>query len=278
MLRKQFTLIEIMVSMMIMGFVMIIISKILITTLKNQHYVREQFTPTKSANQIMSLLLKEIKYAHKFYIIDQPISAAEVKTHTLRKNGQDTRSLTMHLFKGEMAELSGLVGSRLELYTATPLFDPRKNGFPEVSKVIYYLERYDSDGSEVSDRLNLMRSSCEAKMNYSERAVPQVALASSEIIGFSVYKGIRLLKIEYYNGLEWLPNWESSSENDVPRAARVDLVVNASKILSDSLPVIDYESYDKAIGLAKGDVRLQGMVWLVNSQLIKNKDEFVEKK
>lgn len=257
---SKFTLIELLVSLLIMGMVMVAIWQVMIGILNSRKFIEEDYQPTKAGNATLSLLLQEIKYAHKFYIMDLPISEEEEKKFNANKRNTEKSAEYLMLFNGELNQVGDISPSRLEFYSASPLYDPRKGAIPAVSKILYQLETYDHNGEDVKDRYNLIRATVEASPRFSEHGEPQIVLSSADMTGFSVYKGIRLFKIQYYNGLEWLDVWTSSSEKDVPIAVRIDLVVNSSKIGSDPLPSIAYKGYESDLDLSQGDVRLKGMV------------------
>lgn len=264
--RSRFTLIELLITLMIMGMVMIAIWQVMIGILNSRKFIEEDYQPTKAGAAALNLLLQEIKYAHKFYIMDLPISEEEEKKFNANKRSSEKSAEYLMLFNGDISQVGDISPSRVEMYTASPLYDPRKGSIPPVSKVIYALESYQHEGEEVKDRFNLVRSTVEASPRFSEHGEPQIVLASSDMTGFSVYKGIRLLKIQYYNGLEWVDVWTSSSENDVPIAVRIDLVVNASKLESDPLPTIAYKGYESELELYRGDIRLKGMVKVLSNK------------
>lgn len=265
---NHFTLIELLVSILIMGMVMVAIWQVMIGVLESRRYIQDDYQPTKAGSATLNLLLQEIKYAHKFYIMDLPISEEEEKKFNANKRNTEKSAEYLMLFNGEMTQVGDLSPTKLEMYSSTPMYDPRKGGIPNVSKIIYSLESYHHEGIEVTDRFNLIRATVEASPRYSEHGEPQVVLSSSDMTGFSVYKGIRLFKIQYYNGLEWLDVWTTSSEKDVPISVRVDLVINSSKILGEPLPALNYKGYDAELELEKGDVRLKGMVKVLSSNLV----------
>ena len=265
--RSRFTLIELLVSIVIMGMVMVAIWQVTVGILNSRKFIEEDYQPSKAGSISMNLLLQEIKYAHKFYMLDLPISEEEEKKASANKRSTEKDAEFLILFNGETLDLGGTTSSKIEFYTSTPLYDPRKGSTPQVSKVAYYLESYEQEGEEVADRYNLMRATVEASPRYSEHGEPQVVLSSSEMTGFSVYKGIRLFKVQYYNGLEWLDVWTSSSEKDVPSAVRIDLVVNNTKLGGEPLHALNYKGYDFEMELSKGDVRIKGMVKLISSNV-----------
>ena len=265
--RSKFTLIELLVSLVIMGMVMVAIWQVLIGVLNSRKFIEEDYQPTKAGSVSLNLMLQEIKYAHKFYIMDLPISEEEEKKFNANKRNNEKNAEYLMLLTGDLAQTGDISPSKLELYTASPLFDPRKGDIPHVSKVSYYLESYEEEGEVITDRFNLIRTAVEASPHYSEHGEPQIVLASADQVGFSVYKGIRLLKFQYYNGLEWLDVWSTTSENDVPLAVRIDLVINSSKIGNEPLPPLSYKGYEFELNLSKGDVRLKGMVTILSSGL-----------
>lgn len=263
--RSKFTLIELLVSLLIMAMVMVAIWQVMIGILQSRKYIEEDYQPTKAGNATLHLLLQEIRYAHKFYIMDLPISEEEDKKFSANKRSTEKGDEYLMLFNGELTQVGDISPSRIEMYSASPLYDPRKGSIPSVSKVVYNLEPYTQNGEDVTDRFNLIRAAVEASPRFSEHGEPQVVLSSSDMTGFSVYKGIRLLKIQYYNGSEWLDVWTTSSEKDVPLAVRVDLVVNASKLEAEPLPVIAYKGYESELELSRGDIRLKGMVKILSN-------------
>lgn len=264
---SRFTLIELLVSLVILGFVMVAIWQITIGVLTSRKFIHEDFQPSKAGSIALNLILQEIKYTHKFYILDLPISEEEEKKFQANQRSSEKNADFLMLVNGEVEQKGDLSSSRLEFYSASPLFDPRKGAIPQVSKVLYRLEPYEQDGVEVTDRYNLIRASVEASPRLSEHGEPQIVLSSADMIGFSVYKGIRLFRIQYYNGLEWLDVWTSSAEKDAPLAVRVDIVLNASKTQSDPLPTIDYKGYDFELDLSDGDVRMKGLVNVISSTI-----------
>lgn len=267
MISKKFTLVELLVSLLIMGMVMVAIFQVTMGVLTSRKYINEDFQPLKAGSVALNLVLQEAKYAHKFYVMDLPLSEEEEKKYNANKRNTEKNAEYLILFNGEVEEIGNTNSSRLELYSSTPLYDPRKGSIPQVSKVLYRLEAYEQDGDVVTDRFNLVRASVEASPRFSEHGEPQIVLSSADMTGFSVYKGVRLFRIQYYNGLEWLDVWTSSSENNVPLAVRVDLVLNASKLGNEPLPAIDYKGYDFELDLSKGDVRLKSMVNLISSTI-----------
>lgn len=264
---SKFTLIELLVSLVILGFVMVAIWQITISVLTSRKFIHEDFQPSKAGSIALNIMLQEIKYTHKFYILDLPISEEEEKKFKANQRNSEKGADFLMLVNGEVEQNGEISSSRLEFYSASPLFDPRKGAIPQVSKVLYRLEAYVQEGMEVTDRFNLVRASVEASQRVSEHGEPQVVLSSADMTGFSVYKGIRLFRIQYYNGLEWLDVWTSSAEKDAPLAVRIDLVLNASKVQGDPLPAIDYKGYDVELELSDGDVRMKGMVNVISSTI-----------
>ncbi len=268
---KKFTLIELMISLLILSILMIAIWQVVSGAIESRRYVREEFEPTKAGSAILNLMLKELKYSHYFYITDLPLTEEEAKRYSQKRSSNENNQRLM-LFNAEEQEISNVMGGRLEFYTASPMYDPRKWGIPEVSKVVYYLQAYSMNDTVVSDRVALMRSSAEAVLDHRGVNEATVKTASSEIIGFPLFKGIRLMKIQYYNGTEWSEFWTGGKEANLPLAVRIDLVINASPFVDDAeLPPISYSDFDSDFELYPGDVRFKGMTPLVNSQRVLDK-------
>mgnify|MGYP000865984503 CR=1 FL=1 len=264
---SRFTLIELLVSILILGFVMVAIWQITIGVLTSRKFIHEDFQPAKAGSITLNLLLQEIKYAHKFYLLDLPISEEEEKKFQANKRSSEKSADFLMLVTGEVEQKGDLSSSRLEFYSSSSLFDPRKGAIPQVSKILYRLEPYVQDGEELTDRYELIRAAVEASPRVSEHGVPQIVLSSADMTGFSVYKGVRLFRIQYYNGLEWVDVWTSSAEKDAPLAVRIDMVLNATKSNGESLPAIDYRGFDFELDLSEGDVRMKGVTNVISSTI-----------
>jgi hypothetical protein len=245
-LRRNFSLMELLLAVGILGLFLYICSNTLVSTLQMQELVVDEYDDQREESLGWSILYRDLAYVVGVYYhhmsLWEPPQAKGPKTSTKAANA--TGAKTPDPTKKKKPKGKAVANDELLIFNASPDIDEpfleivtsrgrlrktktdddeESSGSSQFRKIKYYLSSYQGDDEYIPEGEAILRTEEIWKQPVKGKKIDteEQEFDLDNFRRHGVIFGLANVELEIYNGTEWIEEWSSLKEGDLPIAMRI---------------------------------------------------------
>jgi hypothetical protein len=243
-LRRSFTLMELLLAVGILGLFLYICSNTLVSTLQMQELVVDDYDEQREKSLGWSILYRDLAYVvgiyyHHMSLWEPPQAPAKKGSTTAsaatkapppdkkkKPKGKAVANDELLIFEASPdidEPFLEIVTSRGRLHKTKTDDDEESKGSSQFRKIKYYLTSYQGDDEYIPEGEAILRTEEIWKQPVKGKKIDdeEQEFDLDSFRRHGVIFGLANVELEVYNGTEWVEEWSSLKEGDLPIALRI---------------------------------------------------------